>query len=598
MVLSVCRRVLRDPHEAEDVLQAVFLVLARKAASICKQESVGCWLHGVAHRLALKAKAETARRRNREAKGAARPFENSLCKMTWEEIEPILDEELGRLADKHRAPLVLCYLEGKTRDEAAQQLGWSIRTLLRRLREGRELLRGRLTRRGVTLGAALITASLLTSGASAAVPKMLLNSTIKAAMWIATGGAAGSVVSAKVAALTQGVLRTMFLSKLKVISAGLLIAGLLVCGVLIPGLCALPQSSLAQQPAVKQQEKPPDKEPAKKAPDAGQDGVKVVKAGKYVNSLAYCNDGKTMAIVIWNGVPRGDTQAGSVVLWDLQQGKVQQTLEEWDKLENGTLQFWHVTSSKDGTTIAASGTTNKAGYGAIRVWEAKTGKLLGTFEFSAQVVGAVALSADGKKVAGGDCVTGDGEVCVWDVPSGNLLKRLPTAKMDNWSLALSEDGKWIAAGGWTVPGDGSDEKNKVIVWGLESGKVKYEWSDNMAGSAVTALAFSPDGKLVAAGWVSDKTIRVWDMQTGKLKHQLNDHIARRLAFSPDSKTLASAGTDGKIILWDVAKEKARDTLPGRAASVLDVVFSPDGRTLASGGSDGAMRFCPIAQPKK
>jgi RNA polymerase sigma factor (sigma-70 family) len=173
MVLGVCRRVLRDPHEAEDVLQAVFLVLARKAASICKQESVGCWLHGVAHRLALKAKAETARRRNREAKGAARRSENPLGKMTWEQIEPILDEELGRLADKHRAPLVLCYLEGKTRDEAAQQLGWSIRTLLRRLQEGRELLRGRLTRRGVTIGTALVTASLLTSGASAAVPKML-----------------------------------------------------------------------------------------------------------------------------------------------------------------------------------------------------------------------------------------------------------------------------------------------------------------------------------------------------------------------------------------------------------------------------------------
>src|SRR5262245_41755031 len=224
----------------------------------------------------------------------------------------------------------------------------------------------------------------------------------------------------------------------------------------------------------------------------------------------------------WNGAPRADTQAGSVVLWDLKKGKVQRILAEFEKDDDDTLQFWQVVSSKNGTTIAASATAGKVEFGAIRVWEAKTGKVLQTFEFSAQVQGAVALSADGKTVAGGDCITADGEVCVWDVPSAKLLHRLSTPKMDNWSLALSEDGKWIAAGGW-AGADGLNRKNKVIVWDLKTGKVKYEWTDPDMSGAVTAMAFSPDAKLMAAGGLSDGSVRVWDMQTGERKHLLKGH---------------------------------------------------------------------------
>jgi RNA polymerase sigma factor (sigma-70 family) len=215
MVLGVCRRVLHNQHDAEDAFQATFLVLARKAASISEQESVASWLHGVAHRLALKTKADAARWRAREAEGAARTPEVALAKMTWEEIEPILDDELERMVEKYRGPLVLCYLEGKTRDEAAQQLGWSVRTLMRRLEEGRELLRNRLTRRGVSMTAALIPTLLSSGVASAAVPVTLMNSTTKAATLIAAGNPVTAVVSAKVAALAEGVLKAMFMTKAK-----------------------------------------------------------------------------------------------------------------------------------------------------------------------------------------------------------------------------------------------------------------------------------------------------------------------------------------------------------------------------------------------
>jgi RNA polymerase sigma factor (sigma-70 family) len=598
MVLDVCRSVLGNDADAEDAFQATFLVLAQKAGAIRKQAAVGSWLHGVAYRTALKARVGCARRQQQEARAPGRPPPGAPDDFSWREVRQLLHAELGELSECYRAPLVLCYLEGKTRGEAATLLGVSKATVDKRLERSQALLRARLVRRGLGPAAVLAAAAWPAATATAHPPAVLVSSTARAAALFAAGQAAtAGVTSARVVTLTQGVLQAMFLARLKVVTALLVLAGLLGCGVLVAGLALVPHAARAQQPARGNQEKTQAQEP----PAAGQGGVKVMKPGKWVNSLAYCNDGKTVVVVIWNGTPRGDTQAGSVVLWDLEKGKVQQTLEEFVMLDNDTLQFWHATSSKDGTTVAASATKKRADFGAIRVWEAKTGKVLGTFEFSATVLGAVALSADGKKAAGGDCITGDGEVCVWDVPSGNLLQRLPTPQMENFALALSEDGKWIAAGG-RAGADGANRDNRVMVWDLQTGKVKHEWTDPTMEGAVTAVAFSPDGKLVAAGGISEGSVRVWDVQTGKLKHLLKgDKGIHALAFSPDGKTLASAGDGGKIILWDVAKEKARVTLQGydkdakgRYPLVLGVAFAPDGRTMASGGSDGTMRFWPLA----
>jgi RNA polymerase sigma factor (sigma-70 family) len=606
MVLGICRGVLGDGPDAEDTFQATFLVLAQKAGSIRKGTSLGSWLHGVAHRTALKARAQSAVRHKHEARAPQRQASEA-NDLSWREVREVLHEELGGIPERFREPLVMCYLEGVTQERAAARLGLAERTVRERLERGRALLRRRLVRRGLGPAAILAVAAWPNASVSAAVPAFLLDATVKAVANGAAGGAATLVVSAEVAALTREVLRTMFLNKLFTAMAGLLIAGLLAGAVLIPGLDALRQASLAQQPAVQPQDKPPDGPPAQKAADAGQDSVKVTKPGKWVESLAYCNDGKTVAIVLWNGAPRADTQAGAVVLWDLEKGKVQQTLAEFDKFDEDTLQFWHVAAARNGTIIAASATAGKVHFGAIRVWEARTGRVLQTFEFAAQVQGAVAVSADGTKVAGGDCITVNGEVCVWDVASGNLLHKLATPKMDNWSLAFSDNGKWIAAGGWAGD-DGLNRKNHVMVWDLVTGKVQHEWTDPDMGGSVVAVAFSPDGKLLAAGGAEDRSIRVWDMQTGKLKHLLTGHEIKSLAFAADGNTLASAGMDGKIVLWDVAKEKARVTLQGhdkddqgRGPWALGVVFAPDGRTLASGGSDGTVRFWRLAAaapPKK
>src|SRR5262249_16660439 len=153
MVLGVSRRVLRDGNAAEDVFQAAFFLLARKAKLIRKSTSVGSWLHGVAFRLAMKSKSDLARRRLVESQVPEKQTADPAAEARWREHVTILDEELDRLPERFRAPLVMCYFEGLTRDEAARLVGWSLRTFDRRLRQGRELLRARLVRRGVTLGA-------------------------------------------------------------------------------------------------------------------------------------------------------------------------------------------------------------------------------------------------------------------------------------------------------------------------------------------------------------------------------------------------------------------------------------------------------------
>jgi len=166
MVLRVCRRILRDGHDAEDVFQATLVVLSRKAASLRRLDSVGCFLHGVAYRLALKARTQLAQQRMRESQSAVEKHSaDPLAELSVREAQAIVDEELARLPEKWRAPLVLCCLEGKTRDEAARQLGWSAKLVKSRLEQGRERLRSRLTRRGLTLPAALI-ATLLSEEAA------------------------------------------------------------------------------------------------------------------------------------------------------------------------------------------------------------------------------------------------------------------------------------------------------------------------------------------------------------------------------------------------------------------------------------------------
>jgi RNA polymerase sigma factor (sigma-70 family) len=220
MVLGLCRRVLRHHQDAEDACQATFLVLARKAASIGRRQAVGPWLYRVAYRVALRLRARAARRAAREGPVDDLPAPDAADAPLWRDLRAVLDDALGRLPEKYRAPLVLCYLQGHTNEEAAALLGCPKGTVLSRLARGRERLRARLTRLGLALTAAGLAAA-LTREAAAAAPAAPGSSTAQAAAAFAAGHPAGPV-PARVAALTEGVLRTMFLTRVKAWATALL----------------------------------------------------------------------------------------------------------------------------------------------------------------------------------------------------------------------------------------------------------------------------------------------------------------------------------------------------------------------------------------
>jgi RNA polymerase sigma factor (sigma-70 family) len=224
MVQGVCRSVLHHWHDAEDAFQATFLVLARKAASIRHRDSIAGWLHEVAYHLAVKSLARGTRRRAQAMRSTDMPAAPVLD-LTIRDLQRVLHEELQRLDEKHRAPLVLCYLEGKTHQEAARQLGWTAGTVRGRLNRGRELLRGRLTRRGLALSAGLFTVVLSQSASAAAPPAAAADALARAAVIAAGSGSLAGVVAPQVATLVQGISRTMFVNKTKVVLALLLLVG-------------------------------------------------------------------------------------------------------------------------------------------------------------------------------------------------------------------------------------------------------------------------------------------------------------------------------------------------------------------------------------
>jgi RNA polymerase sigma factor (sigma-70 family) len=269
MVLGVSRRVLGNAQDAEDVYQAAFLLLARKAGAIRKREAVASWLYGVARRLALKARAQGAKRQARERQAADMRERQASDDADWQDVQAALEAGLDDLPESYRAALVLCYLEGKTHAEAARQLGCPLATLRTRVARGRKLLRERLASRGLTLSASGLFALLLAGATQAAAPAALRKATTKAALSFAAGQPAAGLCPARVADLVEEGTQTMLLSKTKVATALLLTAGLLA------GTGALarfrPAAAADEPPPAKSSEAP--KPAAVAAPDDVQGDV-------------------------------------------------------------------------------------------------------------------------------------------------------------------------------------------------------------------------------------------------------------------------------------------------------------------------------------
>jgi len=261
MVQGVCQRVLgRDP-EADDAFQATFLVLAQKADSAFWQESIGNWLYGVAYRTASKVRARSARRRQVERDAAGQRGAVGTETGDAHELQQVLDEELIRLPEKFRMPVLLCCLQDQTIDEAAQQLGWSCTTVKGRLQRGREMLRNRLQRRGIGLSAGVL-AAILTQGVVNAIPPALLKTTVQTVV--------AGTLSESVTALAQGVMQAMFWTKLKTASLVLLALAVLGSGA---GTVFYRGSTTSAAPLPEEVKKQPS---AKPTSTLTQDGLEVV----------------------------------------------------------------------------------------------------------------------------------------------------------------------------------------------------------------------------------------------------------------------------------------------------------------------------------
>jgi RNA polymerase sigma factor (sigma-70 family) len=219
MVLGVCRRLLNDPADVEDAFQATFLVLIRKAGVLGPKDQVGHWLYGVARKVALRARSDSSRRRSRERPFAALVASDGHAEddVSLAELREVIDDELARLPASYRTAVVLCYLEGLTHEDAARQLGWPLGTVKGRLTRARDLLKTRLTRRGLagTLSSGALV-GWLSRDATAAVPEHWFETVVKFAMQISAGRSTAGLVSVSAAALAEGVLWAMMIHQLKV----------------------------------------------------------------------------------------------------------------------------------------------------------------------------------------------------------------------------------------------------------------------------------------------------------------------------------------------------------------------------------------------
>jgi RNA polymerase sigma factor (sigma-70 family) len=586
MVVGVCRRLLREPHDVEDAFQATFLVLARKAASVRKGESVGSWLHGVALRVARKIRLEAARRARRErARPAPTPADTGDA-LTWGELRGLLDEELGRLPAGWRAPLVLCYLECRTQDEAARQLGWSKSTVRRRLERGRRLLQTRLARRGVTLSAGLCAPLLSESGAFAGLPRALMAATVKTALSFGSGQAAGAG-AARPVALAEGVLRGMALAPAKLAAVLLLtvsllaVAGLGACGAFGDKKPA-PPTAEARAASLPGGEAKPAAAPSAPVDQFGDPlpadalarlGTTRFRHGAVIQALTFAPDGKSLASA---GL------GGTVYVWETATGK------ELLRVENHKFPFSMagieiLAYSPDGKTLAGTQMNQPP-----CLWDAATGKVLRQFGGPANRARWLKFSPDGQYLAYGHNRSDPNTVGVAAVDTGKDLYRFRA----EW-LVFSPDGKTLAYGGPDGP----------AVWLVEvhSGMEVRQFRGHRGGT--TRAAFSPDGKTLVTD--DDHAFRFFDVTTGRARElprpEGQKAGAQSLTFARDGKTLAASSLERDAIhLIDVAAGKNIRTigLNGKREVVWSLLFTRDSKRLVSAHQDGYVRFWDAATGAK
>ncbi len=592
LVFAVCERVLHHDQDAEDAFQAVFIVLAKKAASLCKHPSLAGWLHQVGHQVALTARRAAMRRRRYESNAKMVEQVNPAWQAAWNEVQELVDEEVQRLPDKYREPFILSHLEHLSCVQVARRLGLKEGTVWSRLAEARKLLRTRLTRRGVALSAVLSATAVAPGPASASLPAGLIASTLIAATSYKGSVTTTGVVSKQVAELVRGAITGLLATKLKVGVAVVLSLSA------VAGAASL--YAHYPEPAAARGSGPLDKSMTKTEGQAlirrpGTDlygdplpvgalarfGTMRFRYAGYVQRVAFSPDGTELACVGGQGI-----------------------------------QFWNTASDKprllvgekaDAMAFLAGGKQILACGDHCVVYDVADGKEVRRLPLDGQFRRST-LSPDRKQLAG---VGRDGALLLVDTADGHVIERLRGHEdhlnkrpqvPEVMSVTFSPDGKWLASACVLDP--------RVIIWSTATRNMQYVLPGH---DKPQVVIFSPDGRRLASGDDSG-VIRLWDVATGRKLQELRGQADSifALAFSPDGLALASGAgpssfgerhagenlaTGGTVRLWNLETGHAR-LLPGPASRVGTIAFSPDGASLAVGGSDTRIRLIEIARAEE
>jgi RNA polymerase sigma factor (sigma-70 family) len=619
LVLTVCRQVLGDAHAAEDAFQATFLVLVRRARflRIGERGSLGPWLYGVAYRIALKARQGSARRRARERRAAAPAVGGPAGALAQGELQALLHAEVNRLPAKFRAPVVLCYFEGRTHDEAAAALGWLVGTVRGRLARARDLLRARLTRRGLA-PAAWIGASLLEPAAWLAPPARLLEATITAAI----GGMPSGAASAMANLLLRGLLVARLKMTAVVLSLSLIVAGisLAVHGTPAPQVRTPTETAATVATAPKPSTSLDRQGDPLPAYARARMGTIRFHGGSRVNQIFFTPDAKSQVTV--DNIP-------IVRVWEATTG---QAVREIGSPPSGPPQVTpsrRIALSPDGKTLATVDHPSR-----LRLWDVATGRERRRWrepkhcEYRGPIFApngrTLAVSVTRYEQASD---TSETFIELFDSASPTEhRRRIPGGWVRLWDLKFSPDGKFVA----TATRDTHHMRGQTLI-GPQTGSTRL-W-DVAAGRElrrfpverldVFSLAFSADGTVLAAT-VSDGTIRFYNLATG---HERTPRLGPGWAnaFSPDGTVVAAAVRDGKIRFFNLASGHERmprlgpapdgfadipapgetgpalAKLPGgdvksarsRPTELGSLAFSPDGTILAAATRRGELSLATV-----